>query len=172
MAASHLVAFLGLEPNLAVKFLTRGRSSWNSRCHWPNGMPYPWSRAELLDACETAVDSVPAAGVALLLEQTERGRRDGVLDQFVGLLRSAMPVVGGQRTRTEDLRIQFQHWSGTEITETAFGLALRRHGIERKKFTSAKVVGIPGVDTVLLASYLLRKEPTLINSNPLHLEKA
>jgi hypothetical protein len=159
LVASHLVAFLGLEPTLAVKFLTRGRSSWNSRCHHPNGMAYPWSKCELLAACTTAIGSVPWAGVVLLQQHAERRHRDEVVDQFVGLVRMSMSAPGGQRTRTEDLRIQFEDWSGTEITGTAFGLALRRHGIERRKFTSAKLVCVPAVDTFLLAAQLHLKEP-------------
>ena len=60
--ASHLVAFLRLDPGLACSLLTGGENPWNLRCRDGHGQPFPWSQRELLDACCDAVDSVPGAG--------------------------------------------------------------------------------------------------------------
>jgi len=167
--ASHLVAFLGLDPHLAAKLLTGGPNPWNSRCRRLDGSRYPWRKSDLRDACAVAVGSIPAAGVALFRQEAARGRRDALLTEFLDALIASMCQKCGEYVRVEHLRHRFQEWSGEVVTRTGFGLAVAARGIERKKFSRLKVVGVESVVAASLDSALLLSRAALINRNSLHL---
>lgn len=164
--AAFLVAFLGLEPALAHRLLTYGEPSWNSRCRYPDGTPYPWLADELWNACKSAVDAVPAAGVRLLKERQARQHRDQFLATFIKILGDAHGAASTCVTVNE-LHARFKAWSGEVVTATAFGRALTKAGFQRRKATRAKIQVLDGIDPSRLAT-LLPTHP--INTNLLHME--
>ena len=153
---AHLVAFLQLDPALAYHLLTHGYPPWNSRCRFKDGSPYPWSQEELWRACCDAVDSVPQGGLKLFQRNRAREQRDRALSTFMDILKQAQtsPSSGSARVWVQDLHSRFQNWSQKLITDTAFGIALRKHGFNRVKFTKAKLAAVEGIDLIMLDSLL------------------
>jgi len=164
--AAFIVAFLDLDPALACSLLTDGEPSWNSRCRYPDGTPYPWSADELWNACKSAVDAVPAAGVKLLKERQARQHRDQFLAAFIKILGDAHGAASTW-VMVNELHARFKAWSGEVVTATAFGRALTKAGFQRRKATRAKIQVLDGIDPSRLAT-LLPTHP--INTNLLHME--
>jgi len=85
--AVHLVAYLGLDPGLAVHLLTHpDGQSWNDRSVDVEGKRAPWSIRELYEACSDAVDDVPPFGIKEYKEIQARRRVEARLDDFTDLL--------------------------------------------------------------------------------------
>jgi|GEM_PF-5250626 len=153
---AYLVAYLQLDPALAVHLLTHGPSPWNSRCRNLDGSPSPWSISELWRACADAVDAVPQAGVR---QYKRNQQREVALPSFMEMLQQSIRAEMKTCTSVQDLQASFETWSGTYTTPTMFGRALRRASIPRKHFTFARLTGVQGVDIALLNSLLLGSAP-------------
>ncbi|WP_306599177.1 bifunctional DNA primase/polymerase [Geothrix sp. 21YS21S-2] len=85
--AVHLVAYLRLDPGLAVNLLTHPEGqSWNDRSVDMEGRRAPWSVRELYAACSDAVDDAPPFGIKEYKELQARGIVQARLDDFTDLL--------------------------------------------------------------------------------------
>lgn len=87
--AAHLVAYYDLDPSLAFWLLTNENAPggcWNSRCKGEGGKPHPWSKRDLYDALERAVDAVPAYGRELWKKAQQQAYRDRCYQDFIEIL--------------------------------------------------------------------------------------
>lgn len=163
--ATYLVPYLQLDPHLAVYLLLHGEPSWNSRCRYPDGTPYPWNPGELMRACTDATDVIPAAGVRDYERACRKKTRNHTLSHFLRKLEAAriLPPREG-RISVQELREIFEAWSGETLSSKIFGDALSRDGIPTVLFTKARIKGVPGVDREHLDHLLIKTGEGPINS--------
>ena len=156
--ASHLVVFLGLDPSTAASLLNYGKSSWNSRCAYQDGKPYPWSRAELWDACNSAVGSVPAAGVKAFERRLQRMDEHSKLTALVATLKASITRPQSVRVSVEAVLDTFS-WTGLpDLTATALGDELVAQGVKRVKATLKRIMCIPGLDLWAMQGSILEAQ--------------
>lgn len=143
---SHLVAFLALDPPIAVHLLTSGKHPWNGRCIDMEGNPSPWSSNELWNACWAAVDSVPAAGVKAWERAESARKHQGCLDTLVDSLEQSLTLPGTTRVPVERVRRLFGWFGLPDLTPKKLGDHLSSRGIDRITAKAARVQCVPGLD--------------------------
>ncbi len=135
---SHIVAFHRIEPRTALTML----APWNARCTDTAGKPCPWSRAELISALDAAIGSTPESGVkAYQRAEADRDERERIA-AHVGIVKAALTTDEASRVPAWRVR-RLLRWFGLDLTETAFGDALRLAEVDRINFTRKRIQGIP-----------------------------
>lgn len=147
---SHLVAYHRIEPRTALTML----AGWNSRCRDLAGKPSPWSRSELMSALEAARYSVPEAGVkAYQRAEAAHDDRQRIV-AHVATVKAALTMTEASRVPAWRVR-RLLRWFGLDLTETAFGDALRNAGVGQVNFTRKRIQGIPRLSYRELVAGLL-----------------
>jgi hypothetical protein len=155
---AHLVRFLGLDPVLAFTLLTHGKPSWNMRCTYPDGRPYPWDKGALWNACMSAVDAVPAAGVKAYVRDQANRKVKKRLTALVEELKASITGPGSVRVPVAVVRDLFE-WNGLpDLTPIALGDELAAQGINRLLATGARTRCVPGLDFGLMQVRILEAE--------------
>lgn len=145
--AAHLVQYLQLDPELAVSLMTHGPRPWNQRCRDAHGAPYPWSHAELWEACSHAVDLVPAAGRKAYIRAMEVERDRERLLRAVHMLKAHLTRSRADRVPVSQVK-DFLEWGAglPDLTPVALGDELARQGIERVRSTKKRLWCVPGLN--------------------------
>jgi len=152
--ASHLVVFLGLDPVTAASLLAHGPHSWNSRCMYQDGTPFPWTKDELWTACNAAVGTVPAAGVkAYERNQASRAFRER-LAGMVATVKSSLTRPDHERVKVERVRrslgwlgvVDWEAPGAAELTGKMLGAELGKQGVKERLSGHARLQTIPGLD--------------------------
>jgi hypothetical protein len=153
---AHLVAYLGLDPELAHHLLTHGANPWNNRCVDVAGNPFPWNDGELWAACSAAVDALPAAGVkAWDREQAIRERKMNLTTR-VKILKSSLTLPASHRVPVERVRRAFEWIGNQDLSATALGDALVAQDVKRVLATRAHIQCIPKLDGRAMVGGLLK----------------
>lgn len=152
--AAHLVAFLRLDPYAAASLMLR---LWNGRCVDLEGNPCPWTKQEILSACEHAVDAIPAAGV----KEWERFQR--ALDDKLRLTFRVDAIKRALTNRKTAVPVatvlEWFQWLGLpDLTKKHLSDATNEAGIERARVTRRKLWAIRGLDQWRLFGELARIE--------------
>jgi hypothetical protein len=170
LVAAHLVAYYDLDPALALWLLTNPEvpgGCWNARCKGDGGKPYPWTKGELYDALEQAVDAVPIYGRDLYQQLRRRVERENDYDAFMDVLGHLPPPAPGPEAWMfgGDLIVEFQRINNLDparFDPITFGrklnaaIASGRVRLERKLKGKARLAAYLGVDAHLLAQAVVR----------------
>lgn len=164
--AVHLVAYLRLDPLLAVHLMTHPvGTSWNARCRDTSGNPAPWSFSELQAACYAAQDEVPPYGVVEYQQQQARNRVVSRLADFMHIL-TFLPF-SEERMLASDLYrlfLEVEELEEDECSQKRFGDAMRttmQEGIlslDRSRWTKARLWGYVGVSEPLVLQAIQDRE--------------
>lgn len=157
---THLVVFLGLDPGTANHLLTHGEPSWNDRCIDIRGNCFPWSSADLFNACSAAVGSIPAAGVKAWERAQVANAARRILDELVGCLQQSMTLPQSTRVPVERVRRLFAWFGCQELSSKRLGDALSKRGITRIQAKGGRVQCVPMLDyrAVVNASLCLKEQ--------------
>lgn len=133
--AAHLVAYLRLDPPLALNLLNHP-GGWNSACQDEHGRPFPWTQAELCQALNDAKDAVPAAGVKAYEKAQLGAQLDTRLPEWVSLLTECMDEDTTTESPAGDVLELFCEWfsvPNSRWTQVRHGQALRCAGFKQRR---------------------------------------
>lgn len=162
----HLVAYLRLDPLLAVHLMTHPEgTSWNARCRDTSGKPAPWSFSELQAACYAAQDEVPPFGVTEYKQQQAKNRVVSRLADFMHIL-TFVPF-SEERMLASDLYrlfLEVEELDEDDCSQKRFGDAMgiaMQEGIlslDHKRWTKTRAWSYGGVSEPLVLQAIQDRE--------------
>lgn len=160
---AHVVSWWGMKPSTATSMMTSpdprtGICSWNSRFVDGAGKPTPFSRDEILTACEAAVGRGSEYGRLRWIEEQARQTETLKMESHIEILKTCLTEPKSTRVPVADVLGLFSWLGCPDLTAKRFGDALAVHGIKRVQATKRKLWSIERLNFWRLTTTLIESE--------------
>lgn len=139
--AAHVCGWYLMKPARATAMMT-GPGSWNSRFVDGTGKPTPFSRDEILAACEAAVGKGSEYGRRRWIEEQARQEETKRMEGHIEILKTCLTEPKRIRVPVAEVLEVFSWLGCPDLTVKQFGDALTTHGVPRVRATQRRIWSI------------------------------